>query len=36
MLSSIAKLISGLPHDLRLGTLGNKEILGEPQIWVET
>ena len=40
MISSIAKLISGLPHelphDLRLGTLGNKEILGEPQIWVET
>ena len=40
MISSIANLIYELPHempnDLRLRVLGNKEILGKSQIWVET
>ena len=39
MISSIAKLVYELPHelpnDLRLGILGKKEILEKSQIWVE-
>ena len=39
MISSIANLVYELPHELpnnlRLRTLGNKEILGKFQIWVE-
>ena len=39
-MSSIANLVYELPHelpnDLRLWILGNKEILGISQIWVET
>ena len=37
---SVANLVYELPHelpnDLRLRILGNKEILGKSQIWVET
>ena len=40
VISSIANLVYELPHelpnDLRLRVLGNKEILGESQISVET
>ena len=40
LLSSIANMVYELPHklpnDLRLRILGNKEILGKSQIWVET
>ena len=40
MISSIANLVYKLPHespnDLRLRILGNKEVLGQSQIWVET
>ena len=40
MISGIANLVNELPHkllnDLRLGILGNKEILGKSQIWMET
>ena len=39
MISSIANLVYELPHelpnDLKLRMLGNKEILGKSQIWVE-
>ena len=39
-MSSIANLVYELPHmfpnNLRLRTLGNKEILGKFKIWVET
>ena len=39
MISSIASLVYEfsyeLPNDLRLRVLGNKEILGKSQIWVE-
>ena len=39
-MSSIANLVYEFPHewpnDLRLGILGNKEILRKYQIWVET
>ena len=37
---SIANLVQEFPHelpnDLRLRILGNKEILGKSQVWVET
>ena len=40
MISSIANLVYGLPHelpnDLRLRILGKKEVLGKSQIWVGT
>ena len=40
MISSIANLVYELPHglsnDLRFRFLGNKDILGKSQIWVET
>ena len=36
MISSIANLVYELPNDLRVTILGNKEILGKSQIWVET
>ena len=40
MVSSIANLVNELPqelpNDLRLRILGNKEIHGKSQIWVET
>ena len=40
MISSIGNLVyelsQVLPNDLRLRILGNKEILGKSQIWVET
>ena len=39
-MSSISNLVTWLPHelpnDLRLKTVGNKEILGKSQIWVKT
>ena len=35
MISSIANLVYELPNNLRLRILGNKEILGKSQIWVE-
>ena len=39
MISSIANLVYELPHelpnDLRLRILGNEEMLGKSQIWVE-
>ena len=39
MISGIANLVyelhHKLPNDLRLSILGNKEILGQSQIWVE-
>ena len=40
MVSSVANLVYELPHELpnnlRLMILGNKEILGKPQIWKKT
>ena len=40
VVSSIANLVYKLPHELpnelRLRILGNKEMLGKSQIWVET
>ena len=33
---STANLVHELPNDLRLRILGNKELLGKSQIWVET
>ena len=36
MISSIANLVYELTNDLRVTILGNKEILGKSQIWVET
>ena len=40
VISSIANLVYELPHklpnNLRLRILGNKEILGKSQIWMET
>ena len=40
VISSIANLVHELPHELlnhlRLMILGNKEILGKSQNWVET
>ena len=35
-ISSKANLVYELPNNLRLRILGNKEILGKSQIWVET
>ena len=35
-MSSIVKFPHEWPNDLRLGILGNKEILRKYQIWVET
>ena len=35
MIPSIANLVYELRNDLRLRILGNKEILGKSQIWVE-
>ena len=36
MIPSIANLVYELPNDFRLRILGNEEILGKSQIWVET
>ena len=40
MIFSIANLVyelpNELPNDLGVRVLGNKEILGKPQIWAET
>ena len=36
MISRIVTLVYELPHELRLRILGNKEILGKCQIWVQT